>query len=159
MLKEFLFRSCPIPRLYSKNQTQKMNLSLKILIALSFLLSSSSSLESPNHQTNCLNPFLQHKNCSIKDYILRLANQVETGDWIKNIRREIHEYPELAFEEIKTSLVIRRELEKMSIGYRWPVAKTGVVAMTGSGLSPFVALRADMDALPIQVSFASLDYI
>ncbi|KAI3696528.1 hypothetical protein L1987_79546 [Smallanthus sonchifolius] len=124
-----------------------MHLSLKILIALSFLriLVLSSESESPN-----LNPFLQKQNCSLKDYILRLANEVETGDWIRNIRREIHEYPELAFEEIRTSSVIRRELEKMSIGYRWPVAKTGVVAMIGSGLSPFVALRADMDALPIQ---------
>ncbi|KAF5778115.1 putative peptidase M20, bacterial exopeptidase dimerization domain-containing protein [Helianthus annuus] len=129
-----------------------MHLSLKILIVLSFLLlpPSSSSSQTLNHQSSFLNPFLQHKNCSLKDYILSIANHVDTADWIKNIRREIHEYPELAFEEIRTSSVIRRELEKMSIGYRWPVAKTGVVAVIGSGLPPFVALRADMDALPLQ---------
>ncbi|XP_076900540.1 IAA-amino acid hydrolase ILR1-like 4 [Bidens hawaiensis] len=119
-----------------------LSLIIIIFITLNVLPLSSS--------TKTLNPFLQHQNCSLKDHILRLANHADTVDWIKNIRREIHEYPELAFEETRTSSVIRRELEKMSIAYRWPVAKTGVVAMVGSGLPPFVALRADMDALPIQ---------
>ena len=70
---------------------------------------------------------------------------------MKNIRREVHEYPELAYEEFKTSSVIRCELDKLGVVYQWPVAKTGVVAKIGSGYPPFVALRADMDALPIQV--------
>ncbi|XP_068636858.1 IAA-amino acid hydrolase ILR1-like 1 [Aristolochia californica] len=87
---------------------------------------------------------------SIVEEIVRLANLPETVKWIKNIRREIHEYPELAYEEFRTSSLIRRELDKMGIRYRWPVAGTGVVAFTGSGSPPFVALRADMDALPIQ---------
>ncbi|KAF8390351.1 hypothetical protein HHK36_024876 [Tetracentron sinense] len=87
---------------------------------------------------------------SIKDEIIRLANGPENLKWLKKIRREIHEYPELSYEEFETSALIRRELDQMGIGYRWPVARTGVVATVGSGSPPFVALRADMDALPIQ---------
>ncbi|XP_043704902.1 IAA-amino acid hydrolase ILR1-like 4 [Telopea speciosissima] len=87
---------------------------------------------------------------SIKEEIIRIANASENVDWLKRIRREIHEYPELGYEEFKTSALIRRELDQMGIGYRWPVAGTGVVATIGSGSPPFVALRADMDALPIQ---------
>ncbi|KAK1316379.1 IAA-amino acid hydrolase ILR1-like 1 [Acorus calamus] len=87
---------------------------------------------------------------SIKDEIVRIANHPKTVNWLKKVRREIHEYPELAFEEFRTSALIRRELDEMGIEYRWPVAETGVIAKVGTGLSPFVALRADMDALPIQ---------
>lgn len=90
---------------------------------------------------------------SIKEQIIRAAEDPTTMDWMKKTRREIHGKPELAYEEFETSALIRRELDNMGIRYRWPVARTGVVAMVGSGSPPFVALRADMDALPIQVSF------
>ncbi|CAL5221473.1 g3672 [Coccomyxa viridis] len=52
------------------------------------------------------------------------------------------------YEEYETSEFIREALDKMKIDYRHPVAKTGVVGMLGKG-KPVVALRADMDALPI----------
>lgn len=89
------------------------------------------------------------KACS--EAVLHLAKQPDTVSWLKRIRRTIHENPELAFEEIETSRMIRDELDRLEISYRFPMAKTGVRAWIGTGGSPFVALRADMDALPIQV--------
>jgi IAA-amino acid hydrolase len=86
----------------------------------------------------------------VSQEILRLAKLPETVEWLKNVRRKIHERPELAYQEFETSALIRRELDEMGIKYRWPLAETGVVASIGTGGPPFVALRADMDALPIQ---------
>lgn len=81
-------------------------------------------------------------------------------DWLIDIRRNFHSHPELKFEEFNTSATIRRLLEELDIPYRYPVAKTGIVACIGSG-HPVVALRADMDALPVQentgLDFASLN--
>ena len=66
------------------------------------------------------------------------------------LRREIHRYPELGRHEENTARLVERELTALGIPCH-RTADTGIVGeLTGSLPGPFVALRADMDALPIQ---------
>ena len=63
-------------------------------------------------------------------------------------RRDFHMHPELGFTESRTSAKVAEACEKMGYRVRRGVGRTGVVADFGSG-KPVVAIRADMDALPI----------
>lgn len=71
--------------------------------------------------------------------------------WMRDIRRHLHRHPELAFAEFATARFIADQLEKLGIPCREQVNRTGIVASLGSSTPnpPCVALRADMDALPI----------
>lgn len=70
---------------------------------------------------------------------------------IINIRRYLHQYPELSFEEEKTSAWICKQLDAIGISYTTGWAGYGIVAEIKSTVSDkTIALRADMDALPIQ---------
>jgi amidohydrolase len=88
-------------------------------------------------------------------------------EWMRDIRRKLHQYPELSFAEHKTSALIQQKLTELGVPYRNGWAGTGVIAcLTGDcsredGPEPkaHVGLRADMDALPVQeqnrVSYSS----
>ena len=66
------------------------------------------------------------------------------------IRRDIHAHPELAFEETRTAGIVAAELARLGIPHRTGVGRTGVLGVVeGARPGPTLAIRADMDALPI----------
>jgi amidohydrolase len=66
------------------------------------------------------------------------------------IRRDLHRHPELAFQEVRTAGIAARALENLGCKIRTEIGITGVIADLDNGTGPKVAIRADMDALPIQ---------
>lgn len=78
-----------------------------------------------------------------------LADARSHAEWIIGIRRQLHRFPELGYQEVKTSQLVRDTLDELGVAYRSGIAETGVVATLGTGESPCIGLRADMDALPI----------
>ena len=77
-------------------------------------------------------------------------------DW----RRDIHENPELGNREVRTAALVAKHLESLGMVVQTKVGVTGVIGVLKGGLpGPVIALRADMDALPVlertPVSFAS----
>ncbi|HEX6480651.1 MAG TPA: amidohydrolase [Ktedonobacteraceae bacterium] len=69
------------------------------------------------------------------------------------MRRDLHEHPELAFEEVRTSGIVAQRLRALGLEVQAGVAKTGVIGTLRGGASEpgakTIAIRADMDALPI----------
>lgn len=86
---------------------------------------------------------------------------LELFNYSQAIRRDLHLHPELGFQEIRTSGIVARELQKLGLEVSTGLAQTGVVAvLEGTRPGPVLLLRFDMDALPIQedtgVEYASL---
>src|SRR5437762_3439354 len=69
------------------------------------------------------------------------------------LRRDLHEHPELAFEEERTSAIVAQRLRSLGLEVQTGIAKTGVVGLlrgqAGKADAKTIAIRADMDALPI----------
>ena len=77
-----------------------------------------------------------------------------------NWRRDVHEHPELSNREVRTAALVTKHLQALGIEVKTGVAVTGVVGiLKGDKPGPVIALRADMDALPViertNVPFAS----
>src|SRR5271165_4639689 len=67
------------------------------------------------------------------------------------IRRDIHAHPELGFEEVRTAGVVARELTRLGISHQTGIGRTGIVGLIEGGRpGPVLAIRAEMDALPIE---------
>jgi len=112
------------------------------------------------HNNNCGNtmkkiffPFifalsLQGQALAFETQVEQLANEVEAE--VIKWRRHFHQYPELSNREFNTAKTIAQYLESLGLEVQTGIAKTGVVGILDSGKpGPVVALRADMDALPI----------
>jgi len=81
------------------------------------------------------------------------------SDELIRLRRDIHQHPELAFKELRTAALVSDTLREIGgITVRTGVGKTGVVGDLGTGDGPTIAIRADMDALPIIEANTSAPY-
>lgn len=90
----------------------------------------------------------------INDEVQRTLEQVI--DW----RRDFHQFPELGNQEFRTAGIVADHLKRLGLDVKTEIAETGVVGVLHGELpGPVIALRADMDALPIveetDISFAS----
>jgi len=84
----------------------------------------------------------------LADEVDRLVEQVSPD--VVRWRRDIHEHPELGNREFRTSGMVAEHLRSLGLEVRTEVAHTGVVGVLRGGRpGPTVALRADMDALPV----------
>ncbi|WP_296623192.1 amidohydrolase [Marivirga sp.] len=105
----------------------------------------------------CTGQLLAQKS-NYSELIAKSANNIEQKviDW----RRDIHQNPELGNREIRTAAMVAKHLESLGIEVKTEVGITGVIGiLKGNFPGPVVALRADMDALPVlertPVPFAS----
>jgi amidohydrolase len=95
------------------------------------------------------------------DRITRVSDKADAlRDQVIAWRRDFHEHPELGNHEIRTSAIIAKYLQSLGIEVQTGIATTGVVGiLKGDKPGPVVALRADMDGLPVTertpVPFAS----
>jgi amidohydrolase len=86
---------------------------------------------------------------ALKSRILKEANLLR--DELVAVRRHIHQHPELSFEEVQTSAFLKDKLSEAGISFSDGWVKTGILAViSGTSQGKTVALRGDMDALPIQ---------
>ena len=98
----------------------------------------------------------------IKEKIKELSEKYLSE--IIQVRRHLHANPELSFEEYNTSKFIAAKLKEFGIPYKDGIVKTGIVALiqgthtSSNSLPACIALRADMDALPIWRTNSNLKF-
>jgi amidohydrolase len=126
------------------------------LSALGVIIATALGLESPLHPETT--PTQGRSTSPLAEEIDRRAAQIE--DQVIAWRRDIHQHPELSNREVRTAQLVADHLRRLGLEVQTDVAHTGVVGLLrGEKPGPVVALRADMDALPVteevDVPFAS----
>src|SRR6202008_4544661 len=100
-------------------------------------------------QTSGLGLEQEVRQLGLEQEIRQRAAQIE--DKLIAWRRDIHEHPELGEQEVRTAGLVAEHLRRLGLDVRTGVANTGVVGLLKGGRpGPVVALRADMDALPVK---------
>jgi amidohydrolase len=93
-------------------------------------------------------PAFSQVSASLQAKVDKMANVLEPK--VITWRRDIHEHPELSNREVRTAAKVAEHLRSLGIEVQTGVAHTGVVGiLKGSKPGPVIALRADMDALPV----------
>lgn len=108
------------------------------------------------HEKNHI--YWENIKCEIDELVKKTTNKVI------NWRRDFHQYPELGNNEFRTAKIVANHLQSLGLQVQTGVAITGVVGILKGDLpGPVVALRADMDALPIteecNLSFSSKERV
>src|SRR5215831_8696204 len=117
-------------------------LSLSLSLSLSLTLTLTAAIWTPSAQAQSKAPDLEKE-------IRQRAAQVESK--LIGWRRDIHEHPELGEQETRTSALVAAHLKSLGLEVKTGIANTGIVAVLKGGKpGPVVALRADMDALPVK---------
>src|SRR5690625_3691969 len=93
------------------------------------------------------------------DHYLMLEEAKKIQDQLIAWRRDFHQYPELAYEEHRTSKIVADHLQALGLEVKTGVGKTGVIGLLrGKESGPTFLLRADMDALPIPEAEKGISY-
>ena len=91
----------------------------------------------------------QYLECAVKELLAEIVKSYKP--WLVELRRNLHMHPELAFQETRTAGLMAENLESLGLPYHAGVGKTGVIGLLRDDTEgPTVAIRGDMDALPIQ---------
>ncbi|ENU47270.1 amidohydrolase [Acinetobacter nosocomialis] len=114
--------------------------SIKYIVGYSSLILSSFCFGQPSIPVGQLN--------STENKAISIING--QANWLTNLYQDIHQHPELAFMEKRTSSLIAKELKSLGFEVKSGIAQTGVAAILRNGVGPIVMYRADMDALPME---------